>query len=62
MQYQGARAKICCGLIKSIKFANYFIKQRTKKSAEKICFLLRVSLTYTQKSDFVHVISPQWDK
>lgn len=26
MQYQGARAKICCGLIKSIKFANCFIK------------------------------------
>lgn len=26
MQYQVARAKICCGLIKSIKFANYFVK------------------------------------
>lgn len=26
MQYRVAQDKICCGLIKSIKFANYFIK------------------------------------
>lgn len=26
MQYLVAQDKICCGLIKSIKFANYFIK------------------------------------